>query len=169
MCLKYFKHQENARDAVMDIFEALPAILLKHEVKNFKSWLYSVAKNHCLMQLRKEKGIFELNAEEKINALVMESDEEVHLLNEKEIQLQQMEKGIETLSEEQKQCIQLFYLKQKSYHEVVEATGYDLKKVKSYIQNGKRNLKLYLSSNNTLIVIIVIVNTLYIVVNHLSE
>lgn len=151
--LKYLKHSENAQDAVMDIFELLPNLLIKHEVKNFKSWLHTVSKNHCLMQLRKDKGIFEINAEEKINQVVMESEEELHLKSEHELQLQQMEKGIETLKPEQQECIKLFYLKEKSYQEIVDETGYDLKKVKSHIQNGKRNLKIYLTGNASLLIL----------------
>jgi RNA polymerase sigma-70 factor (ECF subfamily) len=36
----------------------------------------------------------------------------------------------------------LFYLEQKCYKDIADLTGYDLNKVKSAIQNGKRNLKI---------------------------
>ena len=156
--MKYLKNEELSKDAVMDVFEILPALLQKHKVSNFKSWLYSIAKNHCLMQLRKQKGIIEINSFEKIEHLLMESEEEVHLLNEKEIELQQLEKAITTLNNEQRKCIHLFYIEENSYADVVEKTGYELKKVKSYIQNGKRNLKLYLINNNTGIILIVLLH-----------
>jgi len=53
VCLKYFKQEEQASDAVMDIFEELIQKAKKHEVDKFRPWLYVLAKNHCLMRLRK--------------------------------------------------------------------------------------------------------------------
>mgnify|MGYP001304298078 CR=1 FL=1 len=55
VCLKYFKDGEAAKDAVMNIYQELVQKLPLHEVENFKSWLYVLAKNHCLMQLRAAK------------------------------------------------------------------------------------------------------------------
>jgi len=59
--------------------------------------------------------------------------------------LQQLPNAISNLNTEQRLCINLFYLKEKCYEEISMQTGYSLKQVKSYIQNGKRNLKIYLS------------------------
>jgi RNA polymerase sigma-70 factor (ECF subfamily) len=140
LCLKYLKQVEDAEDAVMTIYEELSGKIQHYEVKNFKTWLYSVAKNHCLQILRKEKStIFE-----EIDGNFMESDEFEHLIDvdddkEKEEALNYC---LDTLSEEQRQCVVHFFFDDFSYADIVEKTGFALNSVKSYIQNGKRNLKL---------------------------
>jgi RNA polymerase sigma-70 factor (ECF subfamily) len=55
-----------------------------------------------------------------------------------------LEEAIQELSEEQKLCVNLFYLQKKSYQQITDRTGFTLMQVKSYIQNGKRNLKIIL-------------------------
>lgn len=147
VCMKYLKDEEKSRDASMQVFEKLFEDLKKHEVEYFKSWLYSVAKNHCLMQLRAEKVQKTRDFELKIEySRVMENGLEGHLnsVPEQEQKLNRLEEGIQALPEEQRICVELFYLKEKCYQEVAQITGYTLNQVKSYIQNGKRNLKLYL-------------------------
>ena len=145
LCLKYLKHREASQDAVMDIYEAISEKLLTLEVKHFKSWLYIVSKNHCLMILRKK------NPEVNNAELLMESPDMVHLKEEKlelETNLVALEDCIEKLSSEQQRCVKLFFIEKKSYHQITEKTGVDLKKVKSHIQNGKRNLKICLESKH---------------------
>lgn len=146
VCLKYLKDRELAKDAVMQLFEKLLTTLLTHEVVHFKSWLYVSARNHCLMQLRSSKG----KIHTEISPILMENREEEHLTDgiELETNLSKLEKCIETLNTEQKKCVQLFYLQERCYQEVSEHTGYDLGKVKSYIQNGKRNLKICMENND---------------------
>jgi RNA polymerase sigma factor (sigma-70 family) len=56
--------------------------------------------------------------------------------------METLKKCIDQLKDEQKECIKLFYLEEKCYQEIAESTSYELKKVKSYIQNGKRNLRI---------------------------
>jgi RNA polymerase sigma-70 factor (ECF subfamily) len=139
VCLRYFD-EEASKDAVMQIFEELIAKLKQHEVQNFKSWLHVLARNYCLMRLRSMK-----NREGREIAIdVMENDSFEHHENgvSVEAHLQDMEKCLEILPEEQKRSVDLFYLKEKSYREVADMTGYEMNKVKSYIQNGKRNLKI---------------------------
>ena len=140
LCLKYLKNPVKSEDAVMQIFETLIKKLRIHKVDNFKSWLYSVSRNHCLMQLRASgKDIV------FIDDNFMESSEVLHPDNDKEEQeeqLQLLEKCIAELSPEQQQSVRLFYLEEKCYKEIVDITGFDMKKVKSYIQNGRRNLKI---------------------------
>lgn len=140
VCLNYLKDTGKSEDAVMQIFESLVKKLRIHKVTNFKSWLYTVARNHCLMILRKDqKNIVTLSEE------TMEFSTNLHLVDNtdgKEEQLQIMEKCIEKLNPEQQSSIRLFFLEQKCYQEIANLTGYELKKVKSYIQNGKRNLKI---------------------------
>jgi len=140
VCLKYLKNREESRDGVMQLFEKLVVSLREHEVNHFKSWLYVSARNHCLMQLRSARGKYF----EEISPGLMENDPVLHQDEspEMETNLSKLEKCIETLVDEQKHCVQLFYLQQKCYKEIVQVTGYDDNKVKSYIQNGKRNLKI---------------------------
>jgi RNA polymerase sigma-70 factor (ECF subfamily) len=143
VCLKYLKDREASRDAVMQIFEKLIKSLLEHEITHFKSWLYVTARNHVLMQLRKRKDI----PLEDIPQSFMESETVMHQEDALESNLTKLEKCIETLIEEQKACVTLFYLQHRCYQEITELTGYELKKVKSYIQNGKRNLKICMDQN----------------------
>ncbi|ASZ14825.1 sigma-70 family RNA polymerase sigma factor [Chitinophaga pendula] len=142
VCLKYFD-AEASKDAVMQIFEELIVKVQQHEIQNFKSWLHVLSRNHCLMKLRAMKG-----REGRVVSMderpIMESEEILHHDNglNLEQRLQVMEKCMDTLPAEQKQSVDLFYLQEKSYREVAAITGYEMTKVKSYIQNGKRNLKI---------------------------
>ena len=143
VCLKYLKNREDSQDEVMQIFEKLAIQLKDHDVGNFKGWLFVLTKNHCLMLLRKRKSQ-NTHEIEFIPEYHMESGENMHLFNEEghEHLNDHLQKCIEQLKEEQKACIKLFYIEEKCYQEIVEIKGYEIKKVKSYIQNGKRNLKL---------------------------
>jgi len=140
LCLKYLQQTEDAEDAVINIYEELTKKLHNYRIENFKTWLYSVTKNHCLQILRKEKtGIFE-----EIDLRIMESDDFEHLIDagedkEKEDALNYC---LTTLPEEQRRCIAYFFFEDFSYADIVEKTGFAPGKVKSYIQNGKRNLKI---------------------------
>lgn len=140
VCLKYLKDPETAKDAVMQVFEELVRKLPKHQVDNFKSWLYTLAKNYCLMQLRTPKNL----KTTEFNPDGMQSGEETHLngVMLKEENLQKMERCLQTLSAEQKESVEMFYLQSKCYKEIADITGLELNKVRSNIQNGKRNLKI---------------------------
>jgi RNA polymerase sigma-70 factor (ECF subfamily) len=140
VCLKYFKDPEKAKDAVMQIFEELIVKLRKHEIENFRSWLYQVAKNYCLMQLRTPRNIKTI----EIPASLMQSDENVHLngVLEKEENFQRLEYCLTTLSEDQRKAVKLFYIEGKCYNEIVELMGQEWNQVRSFIQNGRRNLKI---------------------------
>ena len=146
VCLKYFKDEELSKDAVMQIFEQLISKLRVHEVNNFKSWLYTLARNYCLMALR-VSGKHDFVPMED-NFMEMEGFVHPDIGDSSEQKLTIMEKCIEKLLPEQRETISLFYLEQKCYKEVAEQTGYDLNKVKSYIQNGKRNLKICIEKNS---------------------
>jgi RNA polymerase sigma factor, sigma-70 family len=139
VCLKYFKEPEDAKDAVINIFEELVTKLKKYEVDNFKGWLYQLSKNHCLMKLRAKKGhVVNLDPD------VVHLPEKIHLdeVMEKELRLGSMEYCIEQLPPEQKQAIEMFYLSEKCYKEISETAGIEINKVRSFIQNGRRNLKI---------------------------
>ena len=140
VCLKYLKEPEAAKDAVMAIFEELAQKLRKHEVDNFKAWCYTVAKNHCLMQLRSAKTIRTQELKEE----PMQTADELHLnsIMEKEEHLNKLSKCLETLTSEQKTTVELFYLQSKCYKEIETITGLEWNKVRSHIQNGRRNLKI---------------------------
>ncbi len=146
VCLKYLKDRDNAKDAVMQVFEKLTDTLKTHEVQHFKSWLYITTRNHCLMQLRSKKGKYT----EEISPFLMETATEAHLESSMEMEsnLSKLEQCIEKLNTEQKACVQLFFLQEKCYKDVATATGFDLNKVKSAIQNGKRNLKICMEENH---------------------
>ncbi|EDM37504.1 RNA polymerase ECF-type sigma factor [Pedobacter sp. BAL39] len=147
VCLNYLKDEEQSKDAVMQIFEELIKKLRVHEVQNFKSWLHVLTRNHCLMALRKDAK----NTTISIEDTFVENTDFVHLDMDdtKEKKLTVMEKCMETLPEEQRISVDLFYLQEKCYKEVADITGYDMLKVKSYIQNGKRNLKICIERNSS--------------------
>ena len=145
VCLKYFKDGERSKDAVMDIFEELHRKLKLHEVDNFKGWLHVLARNFCLMQLRSPKNM----RTSEFNPDVMQSHQETHLTNEvleKEARYTRLANCMEKLPVDQQQSIRLFFEEKKCYHEISAITGYEWNKVRSYIQNGKRNLKICLEA-----------------------
>ena len=144
LCLKYLGTKEESQDAVMDIFERISGILLHDEIEFFKSWLYAVSKNHCLVHLRRHKEML------SIDENFMELDYYEHPNNKAALEndLINLEKCIEQLKEDQKKCIQLFFLQKKSYALISNLTKLTLKEVKSYIQNGKRNLKICMESHH---------------------
>lgn len=150
LCMKYFRDEDQAYDAVTNIFTKLFDDLLKHKVDYFKSWLYTYSKNHCLMVLRSAKTALRksLDYSADMKVVMENSEEEHHKANKREEEYALLEKALGDLSEEQRICVELFYLKDKSYAQIVDVTGYDLNKVKSYIQNGKRNLKIMLEQSN---------------------
>ncbi len=138
VCMKYLKNEEESKDAVQQIFLKSITELAKYKVVYLKSWLYMVAKNHCLMKLR-DKNIF-IPVEEKIQLASPENDPQE--VKDKENRFMLLEKSLEELNPEQKSCVTLFYLQKKSYHQIATETGLTLLQVKSNIQNGKRNLKI---------------------------
>ena len=140
VCMKYLKNEEDARDCVQQIFLKVINELHKYKVDYFKSWIYMIAKNHCLMKLRRNKNVsVELN-EKTIPAAEGHIDKTD--LIEKETLLAKMQQAIKQLNPEQQECVNLFYLQKKSYSEVSEITGFTMLQVKSHLQNGKRKLKL---------------------------
>ena len=138
--MNYLKNEEDSKDAVLHIFEKLAEDLTKYEIRNFSSWLYSITKNYCLKQLREKK--FTVNLDEELNRVVSDDTEPDVELNEQ--LLTHLGEAILSLNEPQQKCVKLFYFEEKSYREIETITGYNYEKVKSYIQNGKRNLKIYL-------------------------
>ena len=147
VCLKYL-NPDDSQDAVMQVFEKLIDSVKKHEIANFKSWLHVTSRNHCLMELRKrKKEKFPLSIDNEV--INMESSSFMHH-NDEDLfngDIEIMKKCLEKLPEKQKECIELFYIQENSYQEVSKQSGYELKRVKSYIQNGKRNIKICIEKN----------------------
>ncbi len=142
VCMKYLKNEEEARDSVQQVFLKVIQELHKYKVAYFKSWLYMVAKNHCLMKLRDRQGKLPVELTDRVAATPdKETDRQALMHNDHTLTL--VEEGLKELNTEQQQCVTLFYLQRKSYQEITELTGYSMLQVKSYIQNGKRNLKIW--------------------------
>ena len=149
VALKYLGDPDDAKDAVMQIFEKLIAELPGQEIRQFKSWLYVLTKNHCLMDLRSKKSIDKRLEGYKTEAEFMESDQEMHPIDRGDLSIEQaLKECIDKLKAEQKQCIELFYYKKMCYREISDSLGMAEKKVKSFLQNGKRNMKICLESKN---------------------
>lgn len=137
--MKYLKDTERSKDQVLELFTTLPDLLAKHAVKNFRSWVHTVMRNRCLMELRgydRSKGLE--------GPLADEPEELTHEAALHEATLQQLERAIDGLKEGQRECIRLFYLQRMSYMQVAERTGLDLEQVRSNLQNGRRNLRIHL-------------------------
>lgn len=143
VCLKYLKNEEQSKDAVMQIFEELLAKVNRYEIKQFKSWLYTLSRNFCLMQLRADKKWAQENLD-GVMELAVDLHPEYEALQD---DLQALERCKAKLPQAQKVSINMFYLDEKCYKEIAETTGYTLNEVKSAIQNGKRNLKICLEKN----------------------
>ena len=151
VCLKYLKNRDDAQDAVMAIFEKLSRELMNKEVDLFKPWLYVVSKNYCLMQLRHQKSVQQKEKEfQNSEILFMENPSTVHLNDEWEPEAMddRLQECLKKLRLQQRQCIELFYFEELCYQDISHELKMDLKKVKSYIQNGKRNLKICLESSH---------------------
>ena len=151
VCLKYFRNDADAQDAVMQIFEKLLLELKKHHVETFRPWLHTVVKNHCMMHFRKEASANKKETEliNNVKASVENADiDHQDTEQEKEMMVQYLSTGLDTLKDEQRRCVELFYLKDMSYQQIVDETGYTMNEVKSYIQNGKRNLTIYITDKS---------------------
>jgi RNA polymerase sigma factor (sigma-70 family) len=140
VCMKYIKQEDEARDCVQQIFVKVITELAKYRVEYFKSWIYTIARNHCLMKLRDQHGRAAELSESMLAAWDDEPGNNSH--REKEQLLEWMGDALKELGKEQKLCVTLFYLDKQSYQEIASKTGFTLMQVKSHIQNGKRNLKL---------------------------
>ncbi len=145
VCLKYLKDTELAKDAVLQVYEHLVVKLPIHEVDNFRAWVHTVTKNHCLMYLRSPKNKPNISFEPEF----MQNNETVHLNDEinKEESYNKLEKCLQLLVNEQKITVQMFYYEQKCYKEIADFTGFTIGTVRSYIQNGRRNLKNCIDKN----------------------
>ncbi len=145
LCLKYLGNAADAEDAVMELFEELVPKIENYRIKNFRTWLWSVARNHCLQRLRREKRTVRVDFEDRI----VESAPFLHLLSEgaDEAALTTLERCMGKLPERQREAVAMFFIEKRSYADIADATLGEVKGVKSYIQNGKRNLRLCLEKH----------------------
>jgi len=141
VCMKYLKNEDDAKDSVQQIFLKVIQELRKYKVEYFKSWLYMVARNHCLMKLRDRHSKIPVELTENLAAAPEETTDWQKLVQ-NDLTLEMMETSLKELNPEQQQCVTLFYLEKKSYREITEITGFSSLQVKSFIQNGKRNLRI---------------------------
>jgi RNA polymerase sigma-70 factor (ECF subfamily) len=147
--LKYLEDRSDAQDAVMQIFEKLITELPRHDVHHFRNWLYVLTRNHCFMEIRSRKSGQKRVEELKSELQFMESGEELHPLDREDRSVEDALKAcLEELKSEQRRCIELFYYQKLCYREIAEKLRMDEKRVKSSLQNGKRNLKICLEGKN---------------------
>lgn len=162
VCMKYLQNEELAKDTAMQVFEKAIEDLPRFEIQNFKSWIYKVSRNACMMHFRTDKSTLTISLDyEKTSPSLMETAAAWHPTEEEglngELRLEQLEVALGQLEQAQKTCIEMFYLNGKSYKEVEDATGFTTKQVKSYIQNGKRNLKKHLLNKENLELLIFLI------------
>lgn len=157
ICRRYLRPDEEAEDAVMQIFEELVVKLRHYEVVNFSVWLHSLVRNYCLTLLRAQQRTsvasgprveyFSDTADiDLVAGRYFTEDDMTSDSLAMEQQLQKLEQGLAELPTGQRRCLELFFLEKKCYRDISQETGFDLQQVKSYLQNGKRNLKRYLES-----------------------
>ena len=142
VCMKYLRNEDDARDSVQQVFLKAITELHKYRVEYFKSWIYMVARNYCLMKLRDRHGKIPIEIRENMSLAAGDTEKEEYQA--RDHLLEEMAGALEQLSQEQKLCVTLFYLKKISYQEIAGQTGFTMMQVKSHIQNGKRNLKILL-------------------------
>jgi RNA polymerase sigma factor (sigma-70 family) len=147
LCFKYLKNRENSKDAVHEIFKIVLESAKHQEIKYFRAWIYTISKNYLFRNSKKYNSLETIEIE-NFSEKFMENDVDLTLYKQEE-QGELLQQALSNLNEEQRTCIELFYYQQKSYQEVASITGYDLNKVKSAIQNGKRNLKLFMEENKS--------------------
>ena len=142
-CLKYLKDAPAAEDAVMNIFEELTQKVKKHEIQQFRGWLHVLTRNHCLMILRKQGKVKTVEYDPQLmqsTALVHPDYEIDKTVAVSEVDV--LKECVETLATHQKYCVEQFYYGNKSYKEIAAETGDPVGKVRSNIQNGRRNLRI---------------------------
>lgn len=146
-CLHYFADRELARDAVLQIFERLFESLRQQQPDNFGVWVNTVARNHCISELRKQQ-VQRKRSEAYTHEVHSDLLDDTMDPQQREDQFRRLEEAVRRLGEDQRKCIELFYFGDKSYREIADLTGFSEKDVKSHLQNGKRNLKIALTGNS---------------------
>ncbi len=146
VCLKIFRDTGKSEDAVMGIYEELARKVKEHEITAFRGWLYVLARNYCLMEWRKNnrRPTDYHPPENMVYYDAVDAPFEVELPREDP---KPLEKCLDELPEHQRQSVEWFYFKDKSYKEISELLSEEVGKVRSFIQNGRRNLKICLEKS----------------------
>ena len=144
--MKYLQSMEDSEDMVMDVFEVLTRKLKTQDVSNFKSWLFVLVKHQCLGVLRQRKRNHGGTSEAMFMHLASpEHLNDMKILEHKESVLREC---ISKLADHQQETIRLFYFEHFPYSQISAEMGIHIDKVRSYIQNGRRNLKKCLHLEN---------------------
>lgn len=150
-CLFYLQDKDDAQDATMQLFEKLMIEVKNRDILNFKGWLSFVVRNHCISIIRKNKSNqknIKSYYEFEYVAPNIETEEKINAVDDEQM-IELMTESLFQLKDKQRICIDLFYLKNKSYQEIATETNFSINEIKSYIQNGKRNLKLLIEEKNS--------------------
>ena len=151
VCLRYTPDVREAEDFTMEIYQKVSDKALTHQIKAFKSWVYVVSKHHCLEQIRKVTG----RRIESFDPDFMQLRAELHPMDDMtdklalEDKYDRMEYCLKQLNELQKKSIDLFYYQNKSYSEIAKIIEDEVSQVRSYLQNGRRNIKKCVERNHT--------------------
>ncbi|MFQ5674351.1 MAG: RNA polymerase sigma factor [bacterium] len=139
-CLKMVGNEEDAKDLASETF-----IRTFDRIEDFKlgapfcPWLMRIATNLCIDHLRKKNRYKFYKFDETHSAVAIQNESEP---KQPMISGERIIEKLKKLKPLQKRCFCLFYIHNLTYKQIAELTGYPLGKVRSYIQNGKRNFKL---------------------------
>ena len=149
--LKYLKNEAESSDLVSEVFEILFKKIPTANIQSFRKYLYTVTRNEAIGKLRKKKTQQEKMADlkiiEKNSGEFMENEGLLRLMDNEPSLEAIIKVAINKLSAEQQTCINLFFFQNKSYKEIVDLTNFTDKQVKSFLQNGKRKLKILLEQD----------------------
>jgi RNA polymerase sigma-70 factor (ECF subfamily) len=146
ICANILDREEDCKDAAMDIYVVLRRELLRYEIQQFEGWLYTLVRNYCLKLIRERKQQQQMETLDGPWAAFLRENNNLQQQQQDEELLRNLKKAIQELKPDQKECISLFYLDGHSYKEIAKLTGLSLNKVKSNIQNGKRNIRIAMAT-----------------------
>jgi RNA polymerase sigma-70 factor (ECF subfamily) len=151
LCLKHLKDVQHSEDTSYELFEHLLIKLKTQNIQVFKPWLYRTASNLCLDKLRKSKNNIMVSLEDRFETARDTMDISADV-SEREALLARIDHCLQTLNDDQRQCIDLFYFQEKSYQDISEQLSISWATTRSYIQNGKRNLKICMEKHGNRII-----------------
>lgn len=146
LCLKHLKDVHDSEDTAYEIFEILLKKIPTNNITQFKSWLYRVTSNYCIDKIRKRKTNQIIYVDDKFESFIDILD--YNDSQEKEALLKKIDNCLSKLNEDQKTCIDLFYFQEKTYQDIALTLNISWSATRSYIQNGKRNLKICMENND---------------------
>ncbi len=143
VCLKYLKDEDSAKDMVQQVFEKVLQDIGKYKIDNFGGWLYRIAQNACISQIRLKKPVA---YEAELMTQPVEEDADRAYFWAVDRKYEHLQTALGRLKPDQGVCVEAFFLQKKSYQEIAHEYGYSLAEVKSHIQNGKRNLRIIIEA-----------------------